>query len=92
MEPMHKRNMECWYCRKPGHTQNFCKKRIARGANLVLKPQSVAEITMDNIGYHDGTDDDEYNDENEDKDTYLNDALQDDQNIDSIDIAVVHFN
>jgi hypothetical protein len=90
--------MECWYCRKPGHTQNFCKKRIARGADTVTKPKSVAEITADNIGYQDGTDEEDVDDEEGEEDSYLNDALHDDQSVDlinieaDIDIAAVHLN
>jgi hypothetical protein len=97
-KPPHRRNMECWYCRKPGHTQNFCKKRIARGADTVTKPKSVAEITADNIGYQDGTDEEDAEDEEGEEDSYLNDALHDDQNVDlinieaDIDIAAVHLN
>jgi hypothetical protein len=99
-KPPQKRNFECWYCRKPGHTQNFCKKRIARGADTVLKPKSVAEITADNIGYQDGTDEEDVDDEEGEEDSYLNDALHDDQSVDliniedvaNIDIAAVHLN
>jgi len=88
-------NTECWYCRKPGHAQKFCRKRIARGADTVPRPKSVAEITADNIDYQDGSEDEETAapDDNDDRDDYLDDALDnDEQNINTINIAAVHLN
>ena len=85
-------NLECWYCRKPGHAQKFCRKRISRGADTVPRPKSVAEITADNIDYQDGTDDETAPEDNDDRDEYLDDALNEDQNVDSINIAAVHLN
>jgi hypothetical protein len=52
----------------------------------------VAEITADNIDYQDGTDDETAPEDNDDRDEYLDDALNEDQNVDSINIAAVHLN
>jgi hypothetical protein len=82
-------NVECWYCRKPGHPQKFCRKRIARGADTVPKPRSVAEITTDNIDYQDDSEAEDNADDN-DQDEYLNDAL--DEEINSINVSAVHLN
>ena len=87
-------NVECWYCKQPGHPQIYCKKRIARGAALVPRPRSVAEITAEDIGFQDeyGDEDDEQEPAiNEDQDEYLNDALSD-QHLDAINIAAIHLN
>lgn len=69
-----KRVTDCWYCRKSGHVQRDCRKRIARGASTVPKPRSVAEITADNIGYQDGSDDEEIEND-DDYDDYLENAI-----------------
>ena len=82
-----KKQMDCWYCRKPGHVQKLCRKRIARGAAQVPKPRSVAEITADNIGYQDGTDDEEPDEDDNDYDEYLCDTLNDPP---EVDVATVH--
>ena len=84
---------DCWYCRKSGHVRRECRKRLARGAPTVPKPRSVAEITADNIGYQDGTDEEE--DENEDDyDEYLDSTLQDSGEVEvaSLQINAVHLN
>ena len=56
------------------------------------RPKSVAEITADNCAYQDGSDQEDQQDDDDDEDTYLNDALNEDQNVDSINIAAVHLN
>ena len=86
-ETKSKKQMDCWYCRKPGHVQKLCRKRIARGAAQVPKPRSVAEITADNIGYQDGTDDEEPEEDDNDFDEYLCDTLNDPP---EVDVATVH--
>jgi len=87
-------NMECWYCRKPGHPQIHCRKRIARGADMVSRPKSVAEITAEDIGYQDGSDQDENDlDAADDREDYLEDTLNDAQeHLDAICIATLHLN
>lgn len=82
--------MECWYCRKPGHVQGDCRKRIARGASYVSKPKSVAEITTDNLYYQDGSDVEEEDNNEDETDEYLNDALN--EHVDALNIAALHLN
>jgi len=79
--------LDCWYCRKPGHAQINCRKRLARGAATVPKPKSVAEITADNISYQDGTDDEETAADGDEYDDYLEDALNED-----VEVSALHLN
>jgi hypothetical protein len=62
-----KKMVKCWYCRKPGHVQYNCRKRIARGAAAAAKPRSAAEISWDNMMFQDGSEDE--------TDDFLNVAL-----------------
>jgi hypothetical protein len=87
------RNMECWYCRKPGHAQANCRKRAARGAAPVQKPKSVNEVAFDSMIFQDGSDNEQTNDGDNDQDEFLNDALNDtEQQIDLIKINSLHLN
>ncbi len=79
--------MDCWYCRKPGHAQINCRKRLARGAATVPKPRSVAEITADNIGYQDDSEEEEVAEDGDEYDDYLEDSLNDD-----VDVSALHLN
>ena len=85
---------DCWYCRKAGHVQRECRKRLARGAPTVPKPRSVAEITADNMGYQDGTDEEEPDNDDDDFDEYLDNTLQEggDVEVASLHINAVHLN
>jgi hypothetical protein len=74
------KTLECWYCRKPGHAQKFCRKRIARGADTVPQPRSVAEISADNIDYQDASEDEEEGQDDNDVDEYLADVLEEEVN------------
>lgn len=86
-------NAECWYCRKRGHVQNDCRKRINRGAGAVSKPRSVAELSTDNMLFQDGSDDEHHQDDDEDEtDDYLNNALSENQSVDLINFAALHLN
>ena len=83
--------LECWYCRKAGHVQNDCRKRIARGAAGVARPKSVAEISADNILFQDGSDIEPVEEDEDETDDYLDNALND-QQVDLINIAALHLN
>lgn len=74
------KTLECWYCRKPGHAQKFCRKRIARGADTVPQPRSVAEISADYIDYQDASDNEEEGQDDNDVDEYLADVLEEEVN------------
>jgi hypothetical protein len=77
---------DCWYCRKAGHVQRECRKCLARDAPTVPKPRPVAEITADNMGYQDGTDDDEPEND-DDFDEYLDNTLQEGG---EVEVASIH--
>ena len=61
---------------------------------MVSRPKSVAEITAEDIGYQDGSDQDENDlDAADDRDDYLEDTLNDAQeHLDAINIAAVQLN
>jgi len=46
---------ECWYCHKKNHVQLNCRVRLARGASMVPKPRTVAEIDHDRMAYQDSS-------------------------------------
>ncbi len=47
------------------------------------------EITADNMGYQDGTDDEELDNDDDDSDEYLDDTLQDGG---EVEVASLHIN
>ncbi len=87
------RNQECWYCRKPVHVQQHCRKCAAQGAAPVAKPKLVNKIGH-NKCYHQDSSDIEQDDNNDNNhDDLLSEALnKNDQQIDLINIAALHLN
>jgi hypothetical protein len=85
--------MECWYCRKQRQAQANCRKRAARGAAPVQKPKSVNEVAFESMIFQDGSNNEQANDDDNDQDEFLNDALNEtEQHVDLININSLHLN